>query len=233
MATFSPTTVFERSTDITPERLNALVDEIGRIAAKVSDNAKAANGSQITISVPGTSGVTDHGVLTGLTDDDHTQYLLRTDAATDYAPAHKYLIYYDRKSTGQNGGDLNAGWNERALNTVQANNASPDITVSGSQITLAAGTYYIKASAPASMVGLHKLKVMDVGSSLTLLLGTSEWSGAISTRSFAEGVITVATATTISIYHYAQSTVLSTGAGAAVDSGEYEMYTTITIFKLA
>jgi hypothetical protein len=36
-------------------------------------------GISITGAAAGVAGVTDHGELTGLTDDDHTQYLKETD----------------------------------------------------------------------------------------------------------------------------------------------------------
>jgi len=54
---------------------------IGRIIFQKSDTAAQAIESAFGTTFAG-SGVSDHGSLSGLTDDDHTQYLLRTDTAS-------------------------------------------------------------------------------------------------------------------------------------------------------
>lgn len=76
-SSYKPMTVFERSEDITPDRLNQLVLEIQKIGSVLSPSSPISVTKVITSgSSGGGDGVTDHGALSGLTDDDHTHYLL-------------------------------------------------------------------------------------------------------------------------------------------------------------
>jgi len=68
-------TAFAKPEEITPERLNALVQEINdALLGGSRDTAAVARASSVTIEVSSAS-AGDHGVLLGLADDDHTQYL--------------------------------------------------------------------------------------------------------------------------------------------------------------
>jgi len=82
-SSYKPLTVFERSEDITPDRLNQLVLEVQKIGSVLSPSSPISVTKVITSgSSGGGAGITDHGVLSGLTDDDHTHYLLADGSRT-------------------------------------------------------------------------------------------------------------------------------------------------------
>lgn len=165
--------------------------------------------------------------------DPHPVYLTSVEAAATYAQKIMSAIYQDIKAAGTDGGTLTAGWNTRDLNTFQANTSEGEISGSSSTITLEEGQYLVRVSAPASMVGLHQLRIYDITNSVAAILGSSEWSGAVNTRATLEGILIVSATTEYRIEHYVQNTVADTGGGVASDSGELELYTIVTILKLS
>lgn len=200
-------TSFDDAGAITPERLNALVLELNDALSGVNTDISAASRSV--------------GLAAGAS------------ATPIIMSASYYAIFSERQvSTVHAGNAAAATWNIRDLNTTDVNNATGFIARVGNLITLQPGTYYISASAPASMVGHHQLRIADPGAGTTLLLGSSEWCGAINTRAVVEGVMTVAAAQEIKLHHYTETAVATTGLGTATSSGEGELYSILKIFKL-
>lgn len=201
-------TSFEHPASITPERLNSLISEINDAMGGINTDIRVAvsNSSRAALSAGATP--------------------------TVVTASNLYAIFSERQTDGVDAGDATAGvWNQRDLNTTDVNTATAYIARSGSLITLQPGTYFISASAPASMVGLHQVKIVEDDGTL-LLLGTSEWCGAINTRAFVEGVLTIAAETDLVLAHYTQNEVLTTGLGKAVSAGVGEVYAVLKIFKL-
>jgi hypothetical protein len=139
----------------------------------------------------------------------------------------------DQKSLNVSGGNAVAGGNDRTLNTVVRNTIT-GASLSGNQITLPAGTYRIRASAPAAYVGTHKLALMETTTNNLISSGPNEnsVSGSSQTRAYvgpAEFVFP--TGKTFYLKHYVTSAATN-GLGTYV-SWAVEIYTEIFIEKVS
>lgn len=147
-----------------------------------------------------------------------------------------YARVIDLKSDGTDGGTFTSGsWQTRTLNTTQVDNGSTIITVASNQITLNAGTYRVRASAPAQQVNAHQTRWRDITNSATLALGTTEFSVAgteVVSRSFVETeFVNIADGTLYELQH--QCTTTKTGGfGVHGSFGAGEVYSVVEIWKL-
>ena len=151
------------------------------------------------------------------------------------------MLVCDEKSSGTGGGASIAGEQVRTLNTVRHNTIA-GASLSSNRITLPAGTYTVRASAPAFSVNAHQARLYNYTDSAQLLLGTSENTNEntssdqrVQTRSQVIGRITLAASKQIELRHYTQQ-VYSTGSeglGAYASSGASEVYSMIEIVKEA
>lgn len=134
-------------------------------------------------------------------------------------------------ASGTNGGDASAStWNTRPINTTKTNTIAGASLLSN-QITLPAGDYRIKAWSIACLAGFHKLRLRDITSSTTLVVGRSNFSGsAICTDANLVGAFTLISESDLEIQHWIQ-TISSAGGdmGSAVSSGESEVYLDVWI----
>ena len=126
---------------------------------------------------------------------------------------------------------------QRDLNTEISD---PDGIVSitaDSNFTLQAGSYLVKASAPAFGVTRHMIKLSNTTDSSDVVTGTSEYSHATyqnQTRSFLTARFTIASAKNFGIFHRCVSTKTTNGFGVGVDfTGYGEKYTMVEIYKEA
>jgi hypothetical protein len=110
----------------------------------------------------------------------------------------------------------------------------PGMSISGNQITLSAGTYYVNGGCPAGGVSGFTIRLYDITNATTAIAGTSEWSAAgVITRSLINGVLTVTAPTVYEI----QQRIVSTGGGSgflgrpSTFTPEVEVYTNFTIVK--
>lgn len=148
--------------------------------------------------------------------------------AHDYdTGAHKYLKVVDKKATGTDaGGSSAATWNVRELveitdNAIHATNVSLD----SNTLTLPAGTYYCRISAPASgSVGANQLKVVNTApdTDVDLVYGAVEEGAG---RAEVVGKFVLEDVGTIQVQHYTTSAVAASGLGAAGSIGGDEIYT--------
>ena len=145
----------------------------------------------------------------------------------------KILHVRDEKASGTQGGTNSAGSQVRTLNTVVTNEIT-GASLSTNQIILPAGTYRIRASAPAGSVGGHKAKLYNATTSADVIIGTSKYTNAnyVSTLSLIIGQFTIASVNNFEIRHYTESLMTDYGLGRAVTSGEVEVYTEVFIEKI-
>lgn len=146
------------------------------------------------------------------------------------------LIVRDQKTSATSGGTFTSGsWQTRTLNTTIVNNIS-GASIGSNQITLPAGTYLIRASAPAHRVNAHQTRLQDITNGATLLNGSSEYTeqaGAIVvTRSQIDGTFTLSGTSALQIQHQCQTTRSTDGFGLAC-SFTTEIYTAVEIQRLA
>lgn len=157
--------------------------------------------------------------------------------AETLSTANLFLLK-DQKSSGINGGDSTAAtWTKRDLNTVAVDNVS-GASLSSSQITLPAGTYYVSASCPhgsdaTQYNALAKARLRNITDATTTLVGTSvaiqDGGAPLATL---EGYFTIASTKVFELQHYRSDT-RTNGFGLATSSGESEVYSTISIWKVA
>jgi hypothetical protein len=146
-----------------------------------------------------------------------------------------WVLITEVKSAGTNGGYAGSGtWNVRALNTITGITGYGNwCAISSYSISLAVGTYYIEASAPAFDVGSHKLGLYDISTSAFEIIGTAERSASTApmTRSHLQGLLTVSGGTRqYRLAQYTQNTKNTTGLGYAVGT-ENEIYAVVKITK--
>lgn len=193
-------------------------------ASTARTNLGVAIGSDVLAYVaPGTSG----NVLTS----NGTAW---TSAAAAGGSIPQKVWIKDVKATNTHAGTLTSStWNKRTLNTTEGDTGL--VSLASSVFTLAAGTYRLYASAPARDCAKHQLRVRNTSDSSTTLIGTSEDSAttSMSSRSFVSGTFTIAGSKDFELQHYCTTTGTTTGAGAAVNSGESEIYAVIEIEKIA
>ena len=154
--------------------------------------------------------------------------------------ASQYAVFVDQKPPSTSGGDSVGGtWTVRDLNTATAFNGTA-ISLDGdtATITLDPGTYFVEASAPARDVASHMIRLRNVSTASTAIVGTSEVTDNDSddndvTRSFLAGYITVEgpEAETFRIEHRCASTV-SNGLGYSLNFDEPSIYTMVHIRKV-
>jgi hypothetical protein len=144
-------------------------------------------------------------------------------------------VFNDTEASGTAGGTFTSGaWQTRVLNTAQMTQSWA--TLSGNQITLAAGTYLIEASAPAYNIVMHQTRFYNVTSSSVAITGTSETSYSsgspyVQSRSFIKGVVSIAASATFQIQHQSTNTQPTNGFGVAGGFGP-EVYTHVSITQL-
>lgn len=147
-----------------------------------------------------------------------------------------YLHIQEQQPSGTGGGATVGGTTQtRVLNTVVTNEIS-GASLASNQITLPAGSYYIKARAPVFVVGntsdtRHKAKLYDTTGSSDLIIGSAECAGGdSSTDSVIFGRFTLAAESDLEIRHYTEN---SRSFGAATSSGDIEIYTEVEIWRIS
>jgi hypothetical protein len=144
-----------------------------------------------------------------------------------------YAILTDEKAANTDGGTATTGdWRTRTLNT----EVDPDgiVTLAANQFTLQAGTYLIRASAPAHVVNRHKTKIRNITAGSDAIIGMSMYAdsanGVTSTSSLV-GRVTVAVATAFELQHRVETTANTVGFGVADNFGVVEVYSIVEIWR--
>lgn len=148
------------------------------------------------------------------------------------AMALPVLHVRDEKATTVHGGASAATtWNVRDLNTVGVNQIT-GASLASNQITLPAGTYRIRARAPATKVDEHVLRLRNVTDGTTTLVGSTALSFNADTSqedSILWGVFTIAAEKTFELQHWTEDAKATNGLGNATGSGEVEVYAEVWI----
>jgi len=126
-------------------------------------------------------------------------------SSIDFFMRKNYVKVSDVKSVAGGGAFYAGAWRRRDLNT-EDHDAGGLCSLSGNQLTLAAGTYRCQISCPGWSVEKHVARLYDVTGDTELLRGTSERSeissDASQTRSIICGQFTVAENHSLEIQHY-------------------------------
>ena len=148
-----------------------------------------------------------------------------------------YAIIADQKATDTAGGSSSTGtFNTRDLNTELAD---PDgiVTISSNQFTLQAGSYLIRASAPAYKAARHQILINNVTDSAVAAVGQPEYcsaSAGVGNRAFAAGRVTITGAKAFDIRHRVGNAETTYGLGVEANYDlQPNIYTIVEIFKEA
>jgi hypothetical protein len=158
--------------------------------------------------------------------------LIRKNAAgtaLEYAQrSDHYILIQDQKTAGTDGGTFTSGADQtRDLNTKVVDTGSL-ASVASNQITLAAGTYRFKISAPGCAVDRHQAILYNVTDSSEVAVGVSECAASgsfVCNRSFIQGRMTIASSKVFEVRHRCQTTAVTYGLGVASNFGRAEIYT--------
>jgi hypothetical protein len=185
--------------------------------------------------------------------DPHPQYLMASGIDTTpqegadsnpissgyiYSVTPRYIQVRDQKSLNIDGGSAPAGsWTVRTLNTIVGTPTIDGASLASNKITLPAGTYRVRVSAPAMRVGGHQCRLYDVTAGAVLRGGTSEFAdtgddGSM-TRSTINSIFTISEESEIRVEHICKNSKSTEGFGRASGVGSVEIYTEVFITKVA
>ena len=148
--------------------------------------------------------------------------------------AGDYILIRDEQTQNTSGGTATSGsWETRTLNTEVADTGS-HASLSSNQVTLLAGTYRIRGSAPAFQVGRHRARWENVTDGTTVSLGTSEFSGNAAayaqTRSIIEDRFTIAGTKVFELQHKVDVTKSTQGYGVESNFST-EIYSIVELIR--
>lgn len=140
-----------------------------------------------------------------------------------------------RLAAGTQGGSSTGASLQRAFNTVDTNTI-PGASLASNTVTLPAGSYKVRGSAPAiggsSNLG-HQIRIIVPLGSI-VILGTSEAAAATNpSRSFVEGFFSIGASSTVQMHHFIQVTQAGYGQGLPAGGGTAEIYAEMTIEKIS
>lgn len=141
-----------------------------------------------------------------------------------------YSHLREAQAQGTDAGTFTSGaWRTRTLNTVAAEGEGL-ADLSADQVTLAGGTYRLRASAPAFAVGAHQARWQNVTDDETVLLGTVEDAGSTQTRSVISGRFMIDESATFELQHCCASTGSDDGFGVAAGFAA-EIYAEVELWR--
>lgn len=185
----------------------------------------------------GVSSATDNTVATASSSATVWQKLTHNHLTTTGNPFGAQLLHVqDEQTSGTSGGTFSAGsFVKRTLNTVKTNEIT-SASLSSSVISLPAGTYHVRARAPANRVQEHQLRLRNTTDSTDLVLGsnalTNSGIGQMVTDSHLEGRFTLAGTKNVELQHRCGTTLVGSGFGTANGWGT-EIYAQVWIWKIA
>lgn len=149
-----------------------------------------------------------------------------------------YALIQEQQAANTSGGASTSGsWQTRVLNTIASDLAGIVTSLSSNQFKLQAGTYIIRATAPAANCNRHKLRIRNITDGTTALVGVSEYAGLVGgadtgIEAGVVGKITITSAKTFELQYQVQSAQSSYGLGLASNFGEIEVYGEVEIWQV-
>lgn len=152
-----------------------------------------------------------------------------------------YIKIIDSQTKGTDGGTSGAaGWNTRTLNT-EVHDTGGIASLDTNKVTLAAGTYEIRASAPSHKGGAHELLWYNNSDSSAEVQGFSAFANTTDgySRALLSGRFTIAGSKDFYLMHWMDTAQADTGLGMAVDIQDpdsndlTETYAVIELWRVA
>jgi hypothetical protein len=143
-----------------------------------------------------------------------------------------YVFLADVKSSGTDAGSAPASaWSTRDLQTVFKDDGNL-VQLSANRFTLQAGSYYLRADAPAYKVTRHVLRLVISDTQQGIATGTAAYAnsaGVVQSRSFLSAQLSLTTSETFEIQHWTEFARTGDGFGLATNQGD-ELYTRVEIW---
>lgn len=135
----------------------------------------------------------------------------------------------DQRAAGTNRGTDGNVFSARTLNTVVLNQIA-GATLTGSVVSLPAGTYFMQASTAIIGTGSSKVRIRNTTAAVTLVVGSTDSFGTASIRKAICSGQVILTATSNIRF---EGVVATPGqAGAASNTGDVEVFSELLIWKL-
>ena len=145
-------------------------------------------------------------------------------------------IFNETQASGTNGGTFTSGsYLKRTLNTTVVNNIT-GCSIASSVITLPAGTFYVSAAAPNFDVSDNKTKLRNTTAGTDIAIGVSSYvangENVVGTNQLLT-LFVLTGSTNIELQHRCAVTKNTNGFGKATSFGDSEIYSQITIVRVA
>jgi hypothetical protein len=155
-------------------------------------------------------------------------------AWVDVAP--RTAIFNETQTAGTNGGtSVTGSFLKRTLNTTVVNNIT-GCSIASSVITLPAGSYYVSARTPVNQSDQARAKIRNTTDGVDLALSGSHYlPPTISATIYIviEGYFELTASKTIELQYRVATACASNGLGINTNLGVSEIYSSITIMKVA
>jgi hypothetical protein len=145
-----------------------------------------------------------------------------------------YGKWIDRKADTNDGGTFtNGDWRQRDI-TFEDTDTSNLGTIAVNQLTLEAGTYDCLIMAPGRDAGPHKARLRDTTGAATLRLSqNADATSGNTSNAIISGRFTIGVQSVLEVQHWSTNTKATSGFGKAMSIGEFEIYTTIELWRVA
>ena len=128
-------------------------------------------------------------------------------------------IFNETQSAGTAGGTFTTGsWQTRVLNTTVVNNIA-SCSLATNAVSLPAGTYYMRAIAPAFQANEHQIKIYNNTDATDVVLGGQSYGAStVEATTFSEAiaVVTITGTKSFLVQHRCAATKASNGLGTAI-----------------
>ena len=143
-------------------------------------------------------------------------------------------IFNETQAASTAGGTFTTGsWQTRVLNTTIINNIA-SCALSSNAVSLPAGTYYMRAIAPAFQANEHQIKIYNHTDAADVVLGGQGYSAStVETTTFSEAiaVVTITGTKSFLVQHRCAATKASNGLGTAITWGN-NVFTRLEIRRI-
>ena len=144
-------------------------------------------------------------------------------------------IFNETQTAGTNSGTFTSGaWQTRVLNTTVVNNIA-SCSLATNAVSLPAGTYYMRAAAPAFQCNEHQVKIYNNTDAADVITGRSSYNqAATEAAGFSEAiaVVTITGTKSFLVQHRCAATKATNGLGTGV-SWSSEIFATFEIRRIA
>jgi len=145
-------------------------------------------------------------------------------------------IFNETQASGTNGGTFTSGsYAKRTLNTTVVNNIA-GCSIASSVITLPAGSYNVFAVSPCFKVNNNKARLRDTTAGADLAIGATMYTSSgddIMVLSQIQAYFTLSVSSNIELQHRCATTQATNGYGVQSGFGDSEIYSQITIVRVA